>query len=125
MVDKDWKEFLEKAKAEYYKIGNIPCPAFGSEFVHFNKHGFNHLLRKGRKLREQSKQQKRIDLIQQAVSIVRHTKHIRDYRTTKLGSSVCHFWEIRGKGTYNSKSMIIHVIIRRKNSGRLHFFSVF
>jgi hypothetical protein len=125
MIDANWKEFVEKAKTEYYKIGSIPCPAFNGELVYFNKQGWNHLIRKGRKFREQAEQEKRIRLIPRAVHIVRHIKYTHDYRTTKSGSSVGHFWEMIDKVIYELKPIIVHVIIRRKSNGRLHFFSVF
>ena len=113
------------AREAYKQIGPLACPAFNGELIYFNKQGWNHLIRKGRKFREPEEQEKRIRLIPQAMRIMHHAHFTQNYRMTRLGSSVSHFWEIRGRGMYESKSIIVHIILRRKNNGHLHFFSVF
>jgi hypothetical protein len=120
MIDRNWKEFIEKAKTEYYKVRNVSCPAFGNQLIHFNKHGFNHLLRKGRVPRSRYEQIQRIDLLPSAVHILKITKEIRGYRSNRIGNVTADFWTIRG--VHNKKN--IRVILRKVGKGVLHFFSV-
>ena len=120
MNDKDWKEFIKKAKMEYYKIGNISCAAFRNELVHFNKHGFKHLLRKGKKYRPRAEQIKRINLLPFAVHILKRAQEIRGYRSNTIDGILANFWTIRG--IHNGQQ--IRVILRKINKGVLHFFSV-
>ena len=109
-------KFIEDTKKKYFQIGSISCPAFCGEKVYFNRHGWNHLIRKGRKFRETRDQIRRIKLLPRALHILRHTKSIRKYRITKIGLSVAYFWELE---------QVIHVIVRKVNNGRLHLFSIF
>ena len=120
MNNKDWKEFIEKAKVEYYKIGNISCPAFGNELIHFNKHGFKHLLRKGKKYRPRAEQIKRINLLPSAVHILKKSQEIRGYRSNTISGVFADFWTIRGI----CNGLRIRVILRKLNKNELHFFSV-
>ena len=120
-----WKKFVEKSKKEYYKIGSISCPAFGSEKVSFNKYGWNHLIRKGRKFRDNMEQKERLELLPYVKNIISNTTSIYRDRITRSDYSCCYFWEIRRKVIHRSKHVTIHVIIRKKNDGRLHFFSIF
>ncbi len=114
------KERLRKAKEYYYKIGAVPCRAFGGELVYFNSHGWNHVLRKGRKRRDFAEQNNRIQLLQFVEYILKVTEKISDYReSTNPGSLVC-FWTI--ERYVNRKK--IRVVIRRTNDGRKHFFSI-
>ncbi|MFA6601372.1 MAG: hypothetical protein WCT02_00715 [Candidatus Paceibacterota bacterium] len=125
MLDINDTKLLDEAKKFYRKIGSIICPALDNERVYFNKHGWNHLIRKGRKFREFQEQNRRILLLSQAIQIIQNTKSVCRHRLTKKAGSVGHFWEIRGFGLLNSEQIKIHVILRRKNDGLLHFFSVF
>ena len=120
MNDIVWKEFVEKAKAEYNKIGNISCPVFGNDPVYFNKHGFNHLLRKGKKYRPRDEQIKRIHLLPSAVYILRRAQEIRGYRSNTVDDVSADFWTIRGIHDGSR----IRVILRRLGNSKLHFFSV-
>jgi len=52
MRDNNFRDFISKTKKEYKNIGYIKCPAFRNENIYFNRHGFNHLIRKERKLRD-------------------------------------------------------------------------
>lgn len=125
MSEENFEKLIDEAKNEYDKIKWIYCPAFGSEEIHFNRHGWNHIIRKGRRFRDFSEQQRRIQLIPKAIEVIKVTDKVFSYRKTKLAQSIGHFWEIKGKIRHNSEATTIHVIIRRMNDGRLHFFSVF
>jgi hypothetical protein len=126
MDETTFKTIVANAKKDYYQIGHISCPAFGDEGIHFNKHGWNHLIRKGRKFREQDEQLKRIGLVPHAVRLILESGSTRHHRTTTKGNSQADFWELRTpQQQCNPITPRIRVIIRKTNNGRLHFFSVF
>jgi len=88
--------------------------------VYFNKYGFNHIIRKGRAVRSWEEQAARFRLIPLAVEIIKRETRTWGFRSTKRPGSTAHFYTLKGKiGTER-----VRVIIRRKNGGTLHFFSV-
>ena len=119
-------EFIEKARADYKKIGSIACPVFLGEKVYFNKYGFNHLIWKGKKMRPPIEQIRRLSLIQKAVEILRTGYNFESYRKMERNSdknksiSTAHFWSFK----HTVKDEIITVIVRQTNKGSKHFFSV-
>ena len=122
MLNENQLNFIQKVKKIYYKIGSIKCAAFLAEQVVFNGHGFNHLLRKGRKFRERSEQEMRFGLLPDVIKTIEIQKIVNEYRTSTVDNSHAHFWELKGK-TENGKSF--YVVLRKKNNGHLHFFSVY
>jgi hypothetical protein len=125
MNEEKWKKFFQKAKEDYYNIGVIPCSAFGGKPVYFNRNGFNHLIRKGRKHREQDIQIWRLKLVPYAVIALGNIKSIYQYREHTRGKSVACFWELRTKTKIMGKKIILCIILRKLCGGKLHFFSVF
>jgi hypothetical protein len=103
------------------KIGYVKCPAFGNEKIYFTQAGFNHLLRKGRKLREKNDQIRRLDLLQYAPTILISSAMYSTHEKRYLYNSVAHFWSFM----YTQKGKSITVIIRQLNGSHKHFFSIF
>jgi hypothetical protein len=103
------------------KIGYVKCPAFGNEKIYFTQAGFNHLLRKGRKLREKNDQIRRLTLVFHAPTILAVSTIVSSYERTYLRDSSADFWSFVG----TRKEISITVVIRQLNGGRKHFFSIF
>ena len=120
-MNEDWKRYIETKKAEYKKIGKTSCQAFNNEVVYFNKHGLAHLQWKGRVPRPRLEQKKRLDLLEDIIFTLTNQKEIEEYRFIIEGKSKVHFWELRGIATDKT----FRIILRRKNNGFLHFYSVF
>lgn len=126
MAEENWKQFIQKARENYYKIDAIPCPAFGGELIYFNKYGFNHLIWKGGEARDINEQIERIRLIPEAVEIIGNSKSFGQHRKYERNSrrggfiSVAYFWSFERKTDYGK----ITVIVRQTNNGLKHFFSV-
>ncbi len=120
MDQENWKEFLQKAKEDYYRIGSVPCPAFGGESVYFNRHGWNHLFRKGRKSRETKEQSSRIELVKYSEYILRRSSEIIEVRENITNGHKAYFWAI--KRYVDNKC--IRIVIRKLNGGKKHFFSI-
>lgn len=115
----DWKKYIEQAKRRYYAIGSVACPAFGGEEVYFNKHGFNHLIRKGKEFRSLGDQRRRIQLFPCVVKILESTP-ISYYKVNIVDDYPAHF------GTFKKEisAVEVTVIVRQLGNKRKHFFSV-
>ena len=117
MPEKDFKEFVKKARERYRKIGSVPCPTFGGERVYFTRAGFKHLIRKGRLPRLKEEQIKRLKLMPQGpVLLAKNTKF-----STYTAHPNVSFWSFIG--TKNKKK--VTVIVRQFNAKPKHFFSIF
>ena len=117
MNKQNLEELINKAKSQYNALSSILCPALGDEPVVFNKYGWNHLIRKGRKLRNPKEQLRRVSLIQTAIKIISTCKNVQMYKADFDGNTVVEFWELRLES--------VSVILRKRSNGKLHFFSVF
>ena len=125
-------EIKLQAKKLYSKIGRVSCPAFGGDFVSFNRLGFSHLLRKGHIPRPKSEQKRRLSLLKYAEVIVKNPKAKIYFRQIEakylinrhgqkiLTASLVKFWtfieEIDGKK--------IKLVIRQLGNGNKHFLSI-
>lgn len=111
-----WKRFIKKTKVEYYRIGSIPCPAFGGEHVYFDERGFNHLLIKNGMPRVRSEQMRRLRLLERVPAIIASSAVFSEYRH----GSGADFWSLTERNSNKS----ITIIIRRVGTNRYHFYSV-
>ncbi|MEK7095128.1 MAG: hypothetical protein AAB917_00530 [Patescibacteria group bacterium] len=122
-MSKIWQSFIKEAKREYYKIGAIKCPAFENDLVYFNKDGFNHLIRKGRKYREKNEQERRLELVPVVINTLTQRRTFSRYSITQKvknrKESTAHFW------IFNDSKRRISIVVRKLNSGNKHFFSVY
>ncbi len=119
MLQDDHKKLIKKARDEYRKIGYVECPAFDGEKVYFNRYGFRHLIRKGKKLREIDEQLERLALLKHAEAIIRNSRNFKDFNKNNIGESA-DFWSLVH---YINKTKIT-VIIRQIKGGHKHFFSI-
>jgi hypothetical protein len=110
-MNKDNTSFTQKAWVEYKKIGYVLCPAFDNEPVYFDRHGFRHILRKGRKKRSYNEQVKRLYLVKEAVEILKTSETFSEWNVSFLIKPIACFW--------------IKVLVRQFERSRKHFFSVF
>lgn len=118
-----YEKIFSDAKSFYFSIGAIRCPALNGEFVYFNRRGFQHLIRKGKRYRSLTEIIRRLRLLPLAVQTIKTTK-IHHEETTILGEeSIATFWTL--KETYAKQNIVIYIIIRKLNDGKIHFFSVY
>jgi hypothetical protein len=127
-MEKNWKEFVQEKYQEYKDIEYVECPAFGGERVYFTDKGFNHLIRKRKRLRPRFEQIRRLNLIPYARYILEHAKTSFEYkeRIEKflvdeiLIDSQVSYWSFVEK--INNERII--VIVRKINDESKHFFSI-
>jgi len=119
-MEKDHHEdFIQKGKRLYGQIGILFSPVFENEPIYFNKYGWRHLIRKGKRLRNLEDQIRRI-------SLLTHTRHILSTTTTIFAYKESHnkrhvyFWTLRSE----IKGVYIRIVIRQLDTGRKHFFSI-
>ena len=120
-MNKDDESFTQKAWAEYKKIEYILCPAFDNEPVYFDRHGFRHILRKGRRKRSHHEQIKRFQLVKEAIVILKTSETFSEWNVSIIIKPIACFWSFIVK----KKKSRIKVVIRQFERSRKHFFSVF
>jgi len=121
MSRKSWKKFIKQAKADYYRLGSVACPAFNGELVYFDWQGFNHLLIKHRAYRPVAEQRRKIILAKHAPEIIRSSNVFVSHSTTRRNNSAGFFWSF--KSEVNNRVIIV-VIRQIGRSGQKHFFSI-
>ncbi len=119
------RNFIKKCYEEYKKIGYVKCPAFGYEKVYFNRHGFRHLIRKGKKFREINEQIERLNLLKYASMVIDSSKHFKDYNKNKMlaikdQDESADFWSFIK--IHNNVKII--AVVRQIKNGPKHFFSI-
>jgi hypothetical protein len=122
----------QEAKAIYFRIGRVWCPALG-DYVVFNREGFRHLIRKQGTLRSPSEQSRRLALIPYVKEILEKSLIVAEHRTEqrigilrthgnkKIGTTQIDFWSLK----VEQNGEIITVVIRQSPGGIKHFLSVF
>ncbi|MFA6404833.1 MAG: hypothetical protein WCW03_02430 [Candidatus Paceibacterota bacterium] len=120
-----WRNIVGNAREKYKKMQPVACPAFGGELVYFNKHGFNHLIRKGRRFRKIDVQIDRIQLIGTAIDTLQRSSTVYRYRKVNTVKSVMQFWAFEDDLIIDNKKVSIIVVVRKMNNGKIHFFSIF
>ncbi|MEK7610009.1 MAG: hypothetical protein AAB470_02730 [Patescibacteria group bacterium] len=125
MEEQEWKNFIQIAKENYYKIGAISCPAFGGELVYFNQFGFRHLIIKYGAHRSQDDQSRRLRLVNTyARDIIKSSSKYFEYRNVMSKKSeqvtTMHFWSLKKK----VGEKLITVVIRQLDDSEKHFFSI-
>jgi len=104
------------AAKEYYKsIGAIQCPALNNELVYFRRDGFEHLIRKDRKIRPIPDQLRRFKLLYKAGIIMGQGKIIEQ----EIENGI-YFWTLG----YLINGTLIKIIIWQKRTGLKKFLSV-
>ena len=66
MPKNSYRNKFLSAKKYYKSIGTIKCPALDNELVYFRRDGFEHLIRKDRKIRPIPDQLRRFKLLYKA-----------------------------------------------------------
>jgi len=115
-------DLIKRKRLAYKTISSVPCPAFSDEPVHFNKDGFNHLIRKGRLPRTSIEIRKRLALLSEVPGILKSCDSYDTYRlhTSTEGINISEFWSLSAK----REDEKIIVVIRQIGNGTKHFFSV-
>lgn len=120
MLQDDHKKLIKEAKDEYRKIGYVECPAFDNEKVHFNKHGFNHFIRKSGVLRTLPEQIRRLNLLNTLTQIISSSNDYQEYEKLYNKNPPAQFWSFIRR----SDGGFIKIVIRQIGDGNKHFFSV-
>jgi hypothetical protein len=120
MLPESHSKLIKNAKEKYEQIGYLKCPAFSNEKVYFNKHGFNHLLRKGKTARSLEQQNRRIVLLDSVKEIIMNASKYSEYKLSNDREPPAQFWSF----IKSNSSEFVKVIVRQIGNGNKHFFSV-
>ena len=116
------KSTISEYKKLYQSIGNIKCPYFGGERIFFNRKGFNHLLRRGRKSRFFVEQKERLPLLIYCKSILSTDHKNVEHRIVKKFDTSAFFWTFTARFDDVDMKLVIRQI---GSNGQKHFFSIF
>ncbi len=101
---------------------NLFCPGINNEKIYFNYAGLKHLIRKGGKTRSIKQVYSRVKLFRYIKDTIGAQSTPVEYRVTNYQENIVEYWglsrQIRAKFT-------ITVVLRRRNDGRIHFYSIF
>ena len=111
----DGYEKISAARAIYSKIPPLYCPLL-EDTVYFTRHGFNHLIWKGRIPRSKSQQEERLALIPSIPTIIGDAKA----DVTFNDSRVIRFWTLTSK----INDTRVRVVLDQP-SGRKIFVSIY
>lgn len=115
----NYKNYINRQKEEYYKIGTIKCATLNS-LVYFNIQGFRHFSKKNGKTRTFIEQRRRFELLKYCKNILESEDIKIEYRISKKTESVAEFWGL----VANIDGRKIRVVLRKINNGRLVFLSI-
>lgn len=113
------REDISKAKAFYGKIRALKSPALSNDEIAFTRLGFNHLIRKNKRVRSPEEQNERFALLKYAESILTAPKAILLYQE-KYTKSVLHFWAFIA----HVDSHDIKLIVIQREGGKKKFLSI-
>lgn len=114
-----------KFRQKYRSIGSVKCPALENEMVYFGRSGFNHLLRKGKRLRDGQVQWKRLSLLQFAPYILKMAKQYETHTVTNdpiHPKKLINYWTFVRYGLLERK---ITLVVRQIENGKKEFYSIF
>lgn len=119
------KSKLIEFRQKYRSIGSVNCPAFSGEPVFFGRSGFYHLIRKGRKLRENEVQLSRLDLLRFApyiLAIIRSYEKYTLIEESNSSQNKIRFWSFVRYGLLERS---ITVVVRQIGNRAKEFYSIF
>ena len=119
---KSYKEIKKIYNKISFRNSNLTCPKINNEKVYFNYAGLKHLIRKGGKTRSLKQVNSRVGLLRYIENIVCAQSSSIEYRTSHYQENFVEYWGLAK--TIKSKKTVT-VILRRRNGGRLHFYSIF
>ena len=114
------KKIIKEKEIFYYNIKNIRAVLFLNQQVFFNKSGLEHLVRKGKHLRNNRDQIRRLNLLKYVDKILQSYNGNVEYRCINNNKITTHFWGI----TVFVEGQKIKVVIRKINNGKLTFLSI-
>ncbi len=98
------------------------CHAINNEHVYFNHAGLKHLIGRGEKTRPMRQITSRVKLFKYVETVICSKNVAVEYRVTKYMDNSIEYW---GLTKTIQDNLIITVVLRKKNFGKLHFYSVF
>ncbi len=120
MNNAEYKRIIERQHILYKKYKPVYCPHLRNGMTTFNRHGFNHLLRKGKKLRPRKETLQRFGLLPLASKIISSEKSTLEHRIEQNEKETIKYWGL----TLNIERRKIRVVIRQINEGPKHFYSI-
>ncbi|MEI6238540.1 MAG: hypothetical protein WCP15_03340 [bacterium] len=118
-MPKSYIDIFKEAKALYFDISYLQCKALNYENIYFSRSGFEHLIRKHRKIRKTSDQIRRFKLLNNVQDVVENGV-ITDKRYIQKDENRITFWTI----SKEMKEKTVKVIIRQINNGDKYFLSI-
>lgn len=113
-----YRNLFENSKKYYKSIVKIRCKALNNEWVYFSRRGFEHLIRKGGKLRSIKEQTARLNLLKYINRVMNNTDKY-EYRIIN-NNSIIHFYTL----LYKIDKRMIKIVIEQKGNGNKHFLSI-
>lgn len=120
MNDEHYKSKIDEYHQLYKNYKPVICPVLNNEEIVFNRYGFNHLIRKGTKLRPQDEVMQRFKLLPLASKIISSEISSLEYREEKRNGEIIKYWGL----ILEIKKQKVKVVIRRINNGVKHFYSI-
>ncbi len=130
----EYRIFKEKAEDNYKKIGDIKCPYFNDDNIHFNTKGLNHLLFKSwNRARSQKEQYTRLRLIPLARKIIAKSNTLQEFdeREIFVKQKINSRWEKRLKIVRYYvfiaifKKTRLKVVVKEIDGGDKFFYSLY
>ncbi len=121
MNDEKYHKKVDGSHKMYLKYEPVKCPHLNNEEIRFNRHGFNHLERKGKKLRSRKEVLERLKLLPLVTEIISSKNSVCDFRCEQSNSDDIKYWGL----TYTLKeNLMVRVVIRQIDKGPKHFYSI-
>jgi hypothetical protein len=107
------------ARTLYFSIGAVDCPTLHPHRVMFNRKGWDHLLYKPSRSKEELIE--RLYCLRHASMMLRDAATATEFREVLSGSTTIGFWMFRARV---GPKMTLKLIVRRLGSGAYHFYSI-
>jgi len=113
-----WKLF-KRAKAFYFSLGKIKCPAWNGEEIIFDRRGFNHFLLKSKGKRPIPDQIRRFKLLFGVKDFIQHAKLVKSaeehdmVKKTALQALL-----------YSENGKRINIVVLKNAMGKRYFISI-
>jgi len=115
MPKRSYREIFLEAKNYYFSLVFIVCPLLKSEEIFFTRKGFEHIIRKGRKLRPISDQIRRFRLLRYVPEVLRSATRIVHTEGTRL-----QFWTLH----YFTEGKSLRLVVCQEGNGKKQFLSI-
>ncbi|HEY4494524.1 MAG TPA: hypothetical protein VJC02_00290 [Candidatus Paceibacterota bacterium] len=117
---KKYKLKVSEFNKAYKLLGPLKCPKLNNTDIVFNRHGINHLIRKGKRFRRRSEVLERLHLFQYTRKVIESEISVLTIRNLVIKNLTVYFYGL----TLKVDKIITRVIIRQIENGPKHFYSI-